>query len=175
MSIPEIKEYFNKYQHLCLPFLPKTFVGLGIQLMHPLVVYHALEEKAFIFSKVGVFYKNFPASIKIIHTDKETKEWISSLSSLFQEDSLFLLSERIEEQAFRHLIKQQNRAMYCNFSVNRDGTITVQHDSWAKVQITKVSDKYECECHLNTKTGLPCCHILKLLLFYGLEILPYID
>lgn len=49
---------------ICLPFIPDTFVGLGVHVFHSLILEQTGEENNYFTTDPMTFLRNFPIKIK---------------------------------------------------------------------------------------------------------------
>lgn len=78
----------------------------------------------------------------------------------------------LEESVVRYLVNQQNRTFFCDLNARPTGSFEVKYkvNSYSIVHKNTESGLWECDCGLKKKTGLPCCHIMKILLVLEQEL-----
>lgn len=84
------------------------------------------------------------------------------------------LAEKVEVSVLKFMIVQYNKTMYCDLEPQPDGSFHVRSNNHT-TRCDKVGGKWECACQFARKTGLPCCHLMKILLVLEISVLDYVD
>lgn len=169
-----MKSLFENYKKLCLPFLSPSFVGLSVQLFQPLILEQTSEENIYFTNESCKFLANFPIQITTCFNDTETKDFIEQVG-IETKNLLVNVYAELEEPVVRFLARQQNKTFFCDVAPLPSGQFQVKYKSSNPCLVSKRQEKWQCDCGLYLRTGLPCCHLLKILILLEEEIRAHID
>lgn len=119
------------------------------------------------------FLRTFPIKIKTSFQEFPYKFF---LDCMYQSNFNLLepLYDLVELPVLRFLIAQYHKVMYCDLEPQPDGAMLVRSSTQA-IRCTSHEGRWQCECRLIARTGLPCCHLMKVLLMLEAEMVEYVD